>query len=56
MDLDTEEKAINEVLSIDIEKRDVVTKKFRNKYVTSFGSATKQSLDLIYKGVKKNDR
>lgn len=55
MDLDTEEKVINEVLSIDIEKRDVVTKKFRNKYVTSFGSATKQSLDLIYKGVKKNE-
>ena len=52
-DMDTEDKVIQEILSMDLEKRIAVTRSFRDKYVTSFGTATKQSLYLIYEGIKK---
>ena len=51
-DMDTEEKVIHEIISMNFDNRRKITKDFRNKYVTSYGTATKQSLDLIYEGIK----
>lgn len=51
--MDAEEKVLEEILSLDIDKRNGVTVKFRNKYVTSFGFATKRSLDLIYETLEE---
>ncbi len=51
--LDSEEKIFDEIKSMDIPKRMAISRRFRNKYVTSYGSATKLSLDLIYNGIMK---
>lgn len=56
IDMDTEEKVLYEILTMDTEKRKTITKSFRNKYVTSYGSATKQSLDLIFDGIASVDK
>lgn len=45
--LDTEEKMLSAIINIDVEKRIEVTKKFRDKYVQKYGTATLDTLDLI---------
>ena len=52
MEMDNEEAVVKEIATMNVESRKSITCRFRSKYVTSFGSATKQSLDLIYEGVK----
>lgn len=51
-DIDTEDKVINEIAMMNVERRKSITCSFRSKYVKSYGSATKQSLDLIYEGIR----
>lgn len=50
--LDSEDEIINEVGSLDFHRRELISIGFRDKYVSSFGSSTKLSLDLIYEGIK----
>lgn len=52
MGMDTEDSIIEELISIDVEKRKAISIAFRDKYVSSFGNATKQSIDLIFKGIR----
>lgn len=52
MGMDTEDSIIEELISIDVEKRKAISRAFRDKYVSSFGNATKQSIDLIFKGIR----
>lgn len=51
MDMDTEDSVIREIQNMDIEERSSISRRFREKYVTCYGSATKQSLDLIYERI-----
>ena len=52
MGMETEDVVIDNILNIDMARREVITKCFRDKYVSSYGQATKQSLDLIYNAIK----
>lgn len=52
MDLNTEDKVLSEITSMDRKMRVAIAQKFRDKYVTSYGKATELSLDLIYEGIK----
>lgn len=52
LDIDTEDKVIKELGSLDVGKREAITRSFRDKYVTSYGTATEQSLDLIFNGIQ----
>lgn len=51
---DNEEKLINMIQYLDYKTEIEKTKVFRAKYVNYYGSATKQSLDCIYKNLKKS--
>ena len=51
MDMDTEDSVIREIQNMDIEERSSISRRFREKYVTCYGSATKRSLDLIYEKI-----
>ena len=53
MDLDTEEKLIEEVTTMNEDYRKSIACSFRDKYIRSSGSATKQSLDLIFNEIKE---
>ena len=52
IDMDDEDKVVEAIESLDFEYRKAVTKSFRNQYVSSFGTATKKSLDLIYYSIR----
>lgn len=53
MGMDTEEKVIREIVSMDVSKRETVSRRFRDKYIENYGSATNQSLDLIFNGISR---
>ena len=46
--LSDENSLINTILTLDWEERSNISTAFRNKYVESFGDATKKSLDYLY--------
>ena len=49
--LDTEDKLLSAIINLDFEKRKKVTELFRDKYVQKYGTATNDSLDLIYNSI-----
>ena len=49
--LDTEDKVLSAIINLDFEKRKKVTERFRDKYVQKYGTATNDSLDLIYSSI-----
>lgn len=53
VDMDTEEKLIEEILSMNVDYRKSIACNFRDKFIKSYGSATRQSLDLIFNGISK---
>ena len=44
---DTEEQVIHEIQTMDYEKRSAITRRFLQKYVQAYGSATPQTLNVI---------
>ena len=44
----TEEDLINKIKFLDKDKAVEVTRKFRNEYIEASGSASKQTLDIIW--------
>lgn len=52
MNLTEEDAVISEIASINIEHRREVSIKFREKYVTNYGTATKESLELIINEIR----
>lgn len=51
-DIDTEDKLLAAILNMDEQERCSVTKKFQEKYVQKFGTASVDTLDLIYGTIK----
>lgn len=51
MGLDTEDAIISSILQLDENYRKAITRVFRDKYVTYYGTATKKSLDIIYDAI-----
>lgn len=51
--LDNEDSLINEILNLDNSFRKNITKRFREKYVKEYGTATAKSVDLIYKNISQ---
>lgn len=49
--LDTEDKLLSAIINLDFETRKKVTEQFRDKYVQKYGTATNDSLDLIYNSI-----
>lgn len=49
--LDTEDKLLSAIINLDFEKRKKVTELFRDKYVQKYGTATNDSLDLIFNSI-----
>ena len=47
-----EQAVIDNIMNIDYEKRVADSVRFRNKYVTAYGNASKSVLDLIIENVK----
>ena len=43
----TEEQIIAEIQHIDMDKKSYITKRFRDKYVEAYGTATRQTLNII---------
>lgn len=48
-----ENEVIDNLLNIDMEKRKAVAERFRSKYVTAYGNASKQVIDFISNNVSK---
>ena len=44
---DSEEQIIHEIHTMDYEKRSAITRRFLQKYVQAYGSATQQTLNVI---------
>lgn len=44
---ETEDKIIEEIRTMDIQEKKLITTRFRSKYVEAYGSATRQTLDII---------
>ena len=51
MDLNTEDAIISELKDMDREYRHSLSRRFRDKYIASYGTATNESLDLIYNAI-----
>lgn len=49
--LDTEDKLLSAILEMNEVERIAVTKRFRDKYVQKYGTATRDTLDLIYQAI-----
>ena len=49
----TEDMLLENIKRMDVAKREELSKLFRDKYIASYGHATAQSLDIIYREVCK---
>ena len=56
LDVVSEDSLIDYILKLNVEKSIEITKRFRDKYVTHYGSATKESLQYIYNWYKNNEK
>lgn len=49
--LDTDDDLLSALINIDVEKRIEITKKFKDKYIQKYGTATRDSIELIYNAI-----
>lgn len=47
MELNDEELLLSEIINMDVERRCAIATAFRDQYITAFGTASQQSLDVI---------
>lgn len=51
-DIDTEDKLLDAILHMDERERRLISKRFQEKYVQKFGTATVDTLDMIYNAIQ----